>query len=80
VDVDKLTEHVRALRVTVMGLPDPPPSDAIDLFNKFLDVARLCKGPRSLAHEIPDQGPDASRAEIILWANQLLVALSPRNI
>lgn len=71
----RLHEHVFQLLLTVVGLGNPPPADAIDLFNKLLAEARSCCGPRSLVHEIPEQEPSAGRDELILWTNQLWAAL-----
>lgn len=77
--MDNLKGHLMALMTTLIGGGDPPPAAAIDLFNRLLEEARSRLGPGSLVHEIPDQRPDAGRGELILWANQLLVALSARN-
>jgi hypothetical protein len=77
--LNNLNGHLMALMTTVIGGQDPPPAAAIDLFNRLLAEARSRLGPNSLVHEIPDQGPDAGRGELILWANQLLVALSARS-
>jgi hypothetical protein len=73
--LDKLSEHVLYLTLTVSGLSDPPPPDAIDLFNRFLAEARTRRGPNSLAQEIPELGPDARREELFLWTHQLSVAV-----
>ena len=75
--LDKLARHVLELGATVPGLPDPPPSDAIDLFNNFLAEPRLCQGPNSLVHEIPELGADARRDDLFLWTCQLRVAVRP---
>jgi hypothetical protein len=75
----KLRDHVSQLLVTVVSLGDPPPAGAIDLFNKLLADARSSSGPRSLVHEIPDQGTDAGRDELILWTSQLWAALGPQH-
>jgi hypothetical protein len=73
--LDNLKGHLMALMTTVIGGGDPPPAAAIDLFNRLLEEARSRLGPNSLVHEIPDQGPDTGRGELLLWANQLLVAI-----
>jgi hypothetical protein len=39
----RLNDHVKEL-VTVIGLGDPPPPDAIKLFNRLLAEARSSKG------------------------------------
>jgi hypothetical protein len=77
--MDNLNGHVMGLMTTLIGGGDPPPAAAIDLFNRLVADARSRLGPSSLVHEIPDQGPEARRDELILWANQLQVALSARN-
>jgi hypothetical protein len=73
--VDNLSKHVAHLLLTVPGLDDPPSSDAIELFNRFLAEARTCRGPNSLVHEIPELGLDARREDLFLWVRQLSVAV-----
>jgi hypothetical protein len=76
---DNLNSHVLGLMATLIGGCDPPPPAASELFNTLLAEARSRLGARSLVHEIPDQTPSAGRDELILWVNQLQVALSARN-
>jgi hypothetical protein len=73
--VGKLYKHVLYLCLSVNGLPDPPPGDAIELFNRLLAEARPRCGTASLVHEIPELGSDARRVDLLLWTNQLMVAL-----
>jgi hypothetical protein len=75
----QIRAHVFELLITLPGLGDPAPADAIKLFNRLLAEARSDRGPRSLVHEIPEQDSDAGRDELILWSNQLRVALGPQH-
>jgi len=77
VRLENLDSHVKELYWTVLHLRDPP-EDAYELLNRFVDEARMRKGPGSLVHEIPELGPDASRAQLILWVQQLRTALTSR--
>jgi hypothetical protein len=63
------------LCLSARSLPDPPPPDAIDLFNSLLARARARLGQDSLAKEIPELDPQTPRAVLILWAFQLSAAL-----
>jgi hypothetical protein len=74
---DNLPKHVLHLLLAVPQLQDPPPSDAVELFNRLLAEARSCTGPNSLVHEIPELGPDARREELFLWTSQLSVVCGP---
>jgi hypothetical protein len=73
--LDNLSSHVLHLLLTVQSLSDPPPKDAIELFNRFLAETRASRGPNSLAHEIPELGSDTPREQLFLWTRQLSVAL-----
>ena len=73
--IDGLRAHTLQLLMTVVGLGDPPPPAAIDLFNRLLEQACRRQGPRSLVHKIPEQGSDVGRDDLILCTDQLLVGL-----
>jgi hypothetical protein len=69
-----LSDHAAYLSLNARSLPDPPPSDAIDLFNRLLARARARLGPGSLVQEIPELDPDTPREVLVLWAFQLSAA------
>jgi hypothetical protein len=75
----ELLAHTGRLATTLLTLRDPLPADAISLFNRLLDEAQASRNKRSFVQEIPRQGPDARRADLLLWLPQIEIALRPNS-
>ena len=77
VGVENLFQHLTELRMTLIGLRNPLPPAAFELFNRLLDDTKRSRDAGSLIREIRDRRPKFSRTELILKTARLPAGLRP---
>jgi len=60
-----------------MAFPDPPSEAAIEVFNLLAEKAKKARPSDRLLASVPTLDSTATRAELIVWADQVSASLFP---